>query len=314
MANKMKNIRLQIITLLLLILGINGFAQQDPMYTQYMYNPIVVNPAFAGSREVGVLTGVFRKQWVGINGSPTTSSISYNAPIRRYDFGVGATLLYDALGPTSQTSLFLDYSYQIRFDQKGTLSLGLKGGFNYFYINYSGLNSTDPDDDLDQLENESLFLPNFGVGAYYYTDKLYLGLSVPKLLRNSLEKKGNNLDHLNREEWHVFLMGGYIFKLSEVIDFKPSFISRYVMGSPLSIELTATFMLYDKIWLGAMYRVGDSFGGLINWQINPKLNVGYSYDLSNSEIKAYNKGSHEITLSYAFLRDNGKRILSPRFF
>jgi len=310
----MKNIKLLLATLLLLVLGLNGFAQQDPMYTQYMNNPIVVNPAYAGSRGVGNLTGVFRKQWVGINGSPTTTSLSYNSPIKRYDFSVGASLLYDALGPTTQTGLYLDYSYQIRFDEKGTLSLGLKGGFNYFYANYSGLNYDGPDDDIDLLENESLFLPNFGIGAYYYTDKFFMGLSVPKLLRNSLDKKENTLDHLNREEWHVFLMGGYIFNLSKNIDFKPSFITRYATGAPLSIELTATVMLYDKIWLGAMYRVGDSMGGLINWQITPKLNVCYSYDMSRSELRAFNRGSHEVTLNYVFLRDNGKRILSPRFF
>jgi type IX secretion system PorP/SprF family membrane protein len=312
--NTMKNIRIQLTILLLLTLGINGFSQQDPMYTQYMNNPIVVNPAFAGSRGVGNLTGVFRKQWLGINGSPATSSISYNAPIKGYDIGFGTNLLYDALGPVTQTGLYLDYSYQIRFNEKSTLALGLKGGFNYYYVNYSGLNYDGPDDDIDQLENESLFLPNFGVGAYYFTDKLYLGLSVPKLIRNSLEKGKNTVEGLTREEWHFFLMGGYVFNLSKAIDLKPSFIARYSAGAPLSLELTATLMLYDKVWLGAMYRVGESFGGLVNWQITPKLNVGYSYDLTHTEIRAFSKGSHEITLNYLFLRDNGKRILSPRFF
>jgi type IX secretion system PorP/SprF family membrane protein len=310
----MKNIKLKLLTILLLILGLNGFAQQDPMYTQYSSNPILINPGYAGSRGFGNLTGVFRKQWVGINGSPTTTSISYNAPVRRYDFGVGASLLYDALGPVTQTGLYLDYSYLIRFNEKGTLSLGLKGGFNYFYLNYSGLKYNEPDDDPDILENESLFLPNFGVGAYYYSDKMYLGLSVPKLIRNSLDKNKNTLEHLNREEWHFFLIGGYIFSVTDNLDFKPSFITRYAVGAPLSLELNITFMLFDKIWLGAMYRVGDSVGGLVNWQVNKRLNFGYSYDLTQSDLGAFNRGSHEITLSYVFFRDNGKRILSPRFF
>lgn len=310
----MKNKKLQLLSILLLMFGLNGFAQQDPMYTQYMNNPIIVNPAYAGSRGVGNLTGVFRKQWVGINGSPTTTSLSYNVPIRGYDFGVGASLLYDAIGPTTQTGFYLDYSYHIRFDEKGTLSLGLKGGFNYFYANYNDLKYNDPDDDLDMIENEALFLPNFGVGAYYYTKKLFLGLSVPKLIRNSLVKSENTLEHLNREEWHVFLMGGYIFKLTNIIDFKPSFITRYAMGAPLSLELTATAIIYDKVWIGAMYRFGESFGGLINWQITPKFNIGYSYDFSNNNFTGYNKGSHEITLNYVFLINDGKRILSPRFF
>lgn len=310
---KMKIIRFQLIVIILLAFGVNTFAQQDPMYTQYMNNPVIVNPAYAATRGVGNLTGVFRKQWVGVDGAPTTSSISYNTPIRRYDFGVGASLLYDALGPTTQTGLYLDYSYQIRFE-KSILSLGLKGGFNYYSNNYSNLSYNDQDDDIDIAENNALFLPNFGLGAYYYTDKLYLGFSIPKLLRNSLVKEENTLEHLNREEWHFFLMGGYIFNLTEDIDLKPSFISRYVIGSPLSVELTATAMLFDKIWIGAMYRVGASFGALVNWQISPKLNIGYSYDFNPNDYMLDNAGSHEITISYLFLRDTGKRILSPRFF
>jgi type IX secretion system PorP/SprF family membrane protein len=310
----MKNIKLQLVAILLLMLGLNGFAQQDPMYTQYMNNPILINPAYAGSRDVSNLTGVFRKQWVGIEGSPTTSSLSYNTPIPRYDFGIGVSLLYDAIGPTSQTGFYLDYSYLIKFNTKGTLSLGLKGGFNYFYANYSNLKYNDPDEDINVTQNEALFLPNFGVGAYYYSDKLFLGLSVPKLVRNSLEKGKTTIEQLNREEWHFFLMGGYIFKIMDNINFKPSFITRYAMGVPLSLELTATVMLYDKVWLGVMYRYGESFGGLINWQITPKLNIGYSYDLTRTDLAAYNKGSHEITLNYVFTTGNGKRILSPRFF
>jgi type IX secretion system PorP/SprF family membrane protein len=311
---KMKAMKkINLVALLLLIMGINVFAQQDPMYTQYMNNPILVNPAYAGSRNAGNLTGVFRKQWVGINGSPTTSSLSYNTSIPRYNFGIGASLLYDALGPTTQTGLYLDYAYHILIGEKGTLSFGLKGGFSYCYINYSGLTYNDPDDDISNLENESLFLPNFGIGAYYYTDKTYIGLSVPKLIRNSLDKKENTLEHLNREEWHIFLMAGHIFRLSEIVDLKPSFITRYAVGSPLSLELTATCILYDKIWLGAMYRYGDSVGGLIQWQINTQLNVGYSYDYTLSELHGFNQGSHEIVLNYVFLKE-GKRILSPRFF
>jgi type IX secretion system PorP/SprF family membrane protein len=309
----MKNIKLKLVTLLLLILGLNGFAQQDPMYTQYMNNPILVNPAYAGSRNAGNLTGIFRKQWVGINGSPTTSSLSYNTPIPRYNFGVGASLLYDVLGPTTQTGLFIDYAYHIKFGEKSTLALGLKGGFGYYYINYSGLTYNDPDDDISNLENESLLLPNFGIGAYYYTNNSYIGLSVPKLIRNSLTKNDNTLEHLNREEWHIFLMAGHIFNLNKNIDLKPSFITRYAVGSPLSLELNATCILYNKIWVGAMFRCGDSVGGLVQWQITPQLNIGYSYDYSLSELHGLNKGSHEIVLNYVFIKE-GRRILSPRFF
>lgn len=309
----MKRFRLYITTLLFLVVGLNGFAQQDPMYTQYMNNPLSVNPAFAGSRGVSSMTGVFRKQWLGIEGSPTTSALSYNTPVKKYNFGLGGSLLYDALGPVTQTGLYLDYSYHIRFNEKGTLSFGLMGGFNYYYVNYTGLRYNDPDVDINTMENKALFLPNFGIGTYYYTDKLYLGLSVPKLLRNSLDKTLDTGDHLNREEWHVFFLGGYILNLTNNIDFKPSFITRYTPGAPVSLELTATFMLYDKIWLGGMYRFGDSFGGLIRWQINPQLHVGYSYDLANTTLKGFNRGTHEIFIGIDFISKD-KFASIKRFF
>jgi type IX secretion system PorP/SprF family membrane protein len=309
----MKNLNKILLAILLLIFVLKGFAQQDPMYTIYNNNPVLVNPAYAGTEKFPSLNGVFRKQWVGIEGSPTTSSLSYLFPVKKYNFGIGTTLIYDALGPTTQTGLYLDYAYHIRLKGEKVLSLGLKGGFNYFYINYKGLTYNEPDDDLNLLENESIFLPNFGVGAYYYSDKFYLGLSVPKLIRNSYVKKENTFDHLNREEWHVFLTGGYDFKLSENINLMPSFITRYAVGSPLSIELQATFVLYDKVWLGAMYRVGDSFGGLIRWQVSDRFHIGYSYDLTHSNLGAFNKGSHEIIIGYSFINKE-QRILSPRHF
>jgi len=310
----MENLKYLAATFLFVLIGLKVYSQQDPMYTQYMNNPLSVNPAYAGTRNVASLTGVFRKQWVGIEGAPTTSAVSFTMPNKKFHYGLGASLLYDALGPVTQTGLYLDYAYFIRFDQKGTLSLGLKGGFNYFYIDYKGLRYNDTDTDLDHLENEALFLPNFGVGAYYYTDKLYLGLSVPKLLKNTLDKNNSvTVEHLNREEWHCFLMGGYVANLTEHIDLKPSFIARYAAGSPLSLELTATVMLYDKVWIGGMYRVGDSFGGLVRWQVNPKIHIGYSYDLTCSVLRSFNTGTHEIFIGFDFLSKERSEAVS-RFF
>lgn len=297
----MKKFKIHIVILLFLLVGLNGFSQQDPMYTQYMNNPISINPAFAGSRGISSLTGVFRKQWVGISGTPTTSSISYNSLAKKYDFGMGATLLYDVLGPVSQTGLFVDYAYPIRFENGKVLSLGLKGGFSLLDINTLGLRYNDSGDQQIPMVNESYFLPNFGIGAFYHTNDFYLGLSVPKLIRNSFDKSETEYSYLSREEMHVFLMAGYILELTEDIDFKPSMITRYANGSPLSVELTATFMLSDKIWLGGMYRFGDGLGGLVRWQVNHKIHLGYSYDMSNNALKAYNSGSHEIFIGIDFI-------------
>ena len=305
--------KLKIATLFLMLISIKGFAQQDPMYTQYMNNPLTINPAYAGTTGAPVIAGTFRQQWVGIDGAPTTSTISYHTPIKRYDFGAGANMIYDVIGPVKQTGLYLNYSYLIKFEQNRTLSLGLLGGFNHFHLNYTHLIYETPDDDISGLDNESLFLPNFGVGTFYYTDNIYLGLSVPKLIRNSLDKQETDIDYLNREEWHWFFMGGSIIKINPYLNFKPSFMTRIAPGAPISLDLTAIFMFFDKFWLGANYRFGESIGGIVRWQFNPKLDVGYSYDYSNPRIKAFNKGTHEIQISYTFIKE-GKRILSPRYF
>lgn len=308
MGNKIK-----IIALLLIFIAIKGFAQQDPMYTQYMNNPLIINPAYAGTRGMPVLTGVFRKQWVGIEGAPETSTISYQSPIKRYNFGAGGNLVFDAVGPVTQTGLYIDYSYLIMFKEQRTLSLGLDAGMNYYHLNYSSLNYNYPDDDINATENESLFLPNFGVGAFYYSNKVYLGLSIPKLLKNSLEKGSIDIEHLSREEWHWFLMGGAILPLSPYIDFKPSFIARMTQGAPLSVDISGVLMLNKKVWVGLNYRFKESLGGIVRWQISPSLEIGYSYDYSYYNFGPFNKGSHEILIGYSVVRKE-KRILSPRYF
>ncbi len=310
---KMINSRIILITICLLFVAVKGFSQQDPMYTQYVNNPITINPAYSGVRGVPNFTGVFRKQWLGFEGAPTTSSLSYNTLLANYNMGVGASLIYDAIGPTTQTGFYVNYAYHVMFDNNTNLSLGLNGGGNYFYIDNQKLTTDQPDDDINNLVNESVLLPNFGVGVFYYSKKMYLGLSVPKLIKNSLDKLEVRIDHLNREEWHWFFMGGYLFDISDDFDFKPSFMTRYVAGSPVSVDLAATFILYDKISLGAMYRINDSFDAMIKWQVNPKLEIGYSYDMTNSQFRSYNKGTHEIMVSYTFVKE-GKRIMSPRFF
>lgn len=309
----MKNIKIQAVIIIFLLIGLKGFSQQDPMYTQYMNNPLSINPAFAGSRDISSLTGVFRKQWVNVVGAPTTTGISYNSLVKKYDFGIGATLLYDALGPVSQTGLFIDYAYPIRFEKGKVLSLGLKGGFSLYDINTQPLRYNDSGDQQITVSNESYFLPNFGIGVYYQSPDFYMGLSLPKLIRNSLDKNTTENTYLNREEWHLFLMAGYILELSNNIDFKPSLITRYAVGAPLSIELTGTIMLSDKIWIGAMYRFGDSFGGLVRWQVNHKIHLGYSYDMSHSTLRAFNSGTHEIFIGIDFIdKEDFEKI--KRFF
>ncbi len=300
----MRNLKL-IIGFIFVLSGASALAQQDPMFTQYMTNPVTINPAIVGLRKVDNISMVVRKQWVGIEGAPTTAAISYQGPFRENKVGLGCNLIHDIIGPVVQTGLYIDYAYHLTFDENNrhNLSMGIMGGFNYYTFDLYSLRSGGPDDDINQVEPDMKFLPNFGVGVFYYNPSFFFGASVPKILRNSLSAADNSLGVEDKEERHYFLMSGAIFKIYDGIKFKPSVIGRIVNGAPASFDLNATFMLYDKIWIGAMYRLGSSWGGLVRWQINQKMHLGYSFDLSSSRLKKYNNGTHEIFISYDFGSD-----------
>lgn len=310
MFNKENNGKIKICSIILFLIGIVGSlsAQQDPMFTQYMHNPVSINPAYAGSR--GTLNAVVlnRQQWVGIEGAPNTMTISINGPFIAYNVGIGISLIYDQIDPTRQVGFYTDYAYHLKVTDKVKFSMGLKAGFNMFdvntYILRGALEESDP-------TVERMYLPNFGIGGYLYSDRFYLGLSVPKMLQNSLSDNKNTL--LNKEERHYFLTGGYVFDISENVRFKPSFTFRMVEGAPLSSELSAAVLLHDRLWLGGMYRHQDALGGMIRFDITNQLGMGYSYDTTLSRLGNYNQGTHEVFVSYDIAYRN-KKILSPRFF
>lgn len=310
----MKQVKL-ILGLIFVLVGATAWAQQDPMFTQYMTNPVTINPSIAGSRKVDNLSLVFRKQWVGIEGAPTTTALSYQGAFFNDKVGLGCNLIHDIIGPVVQTGLYFDYAYHLKLndEKKRFLALGIMGGFNYYTFDLYSLQSDEPDDDVAYDGIERRFLPNFGVGLFYHTPNFFFGASLPKILRNSLSKTENTLSLEDKEERHFFAMTGVIIDVSNDIKFKPSMIGRGVDGAPVSLDLTATFMLYDKVWLGAMYRLGSSWGGLVRWQINPKLHLGYSFDFANSRLKSFNNGSHEIFISYDFGSDELIRNVK-RFF
>ncbi len=282
------------------------------MFTQYMNNPGLINPAYAGSKGLTNVNGIFRKQWVGQEWSPMTTSISVNAPYNKYDIGLGVTLLDDQIGPSHQVGLYVDYSKYFSFKKGRTLALGLKAGFNFFDINLMNLVMYEHDPYIAADPRNKVFLPNFGIGAFYFTDDFYVGLSVPKLLRNTIKDSENLI--LGKEERHLFLTAGYIFVIDDPFwRMKASAMTRFVNGSPASIEVSATAILYDRVWFGLTYRVGDAIAAHGRVQINKNLQIGYSYDLNNSRLKYYNTGSHEIFISYDFVIKDQK-ILSPRYF
>lgn len=298
---------------LLLLLGVSSYGQQEPMFTQYMNNPQLINPAYAGSHGNLNFNGIFRQQWVGgdIDWAPTTTSISVNGPFLNYKVGVGLNFTQDELGPLQQTGIFTDYSYQLEFDNAGTLSLGLKFGFNFFAKNLSDLFALDMTDPYLIDTQKPLF--NAGIGAYYFTEKFFVGASIPKLIRNSLVSNENTYELVGRTERHLYLTSGYVFDISNQIKLKPTAMLRMVSGSPASVELTATGIFADQFWFGLMYRHLDALAVHARVEVYDGFQIGYSYDMTTSGLSIYNQGTHEIFFSYT-IKKKGKRILSPRYF
>ncbi len=313
MKQKRKLSILSLLTVFLLLTGLEGVAQQDPMYTQYMYNTLSVNPAYAGSREALSLTGLLREQWIGIDGAPSTQSLTVHSPVFNDNMGLGLSVVNDRVGPIHQTMLFADYSYSIQTTDRSKLAFGLKGGINLLQANLTGLHSNQGGDQaIYNVDNR--LLPNVGIGLYYYSHKGYVGISVPKLLQQKISSDSNTNYTDDVQRRHYFLIGGYVFDLSESIKFKPAFLLKAVQGAPLSIDLSGNFFFNDKFGVGLAHRFDDSFSGLLQYYITPQFRIGYAYDFTMTELRHYNSGSHELMLSYDLNYIDNTRIRSPRFF
>jgi len=286
-------------------------AQQDPLYSQYMFNTLAFNPAYAGSGDVFTVMALSRHQWVGFEGAPATQTILAHSPLRSQNLALGLSVINDKLGPTRQTGVFADFAYRIRTGESSRLAFGLKGGFNSFRADLAGLSTVDPDQ--ANVDIQGKMLPNFGFGLFWHTPLAYVGVSAPKLLENETVEATNGLLTTGGEERHYFVMGGYVMDLGRDLKFKPSFMARLVAGAPLSLDVNANFLLRERIWFGAMYRLGNSFGLLGQYQVNDQLRIGYAFDLATTKLGAYNAGTHEIMLSYD-LRFIKGRTISPRYF
>jgi len=289
-------------------------AQQDPQYTQYMYNMNVVNPAYAGSRGTLSLGLLGRTQWTGIDGAPQTMSFNAHAPLGK-KVGMGLSVIADEIGPAKEQNIFVDFSYTINTSEKGKLAFGLKGGVTLLDVNLLDITLPQTSTGDDPLFNENIntAFPNFGAGAYYYTNKFYVGFSVPNILRATHLDK-DNINTKASEEIHYFLTSGYVFDLSSTLKFKPSVMLKGVTGAPLSIDVNANFLLYDRFELGASYRLDDSISALFNFGVTPDFRIGYAYDYTISNFSnSVTGGSHEIMLLYD-IDFSKKNLKSPRFF
>jgi len=304
--------RVTIILGTLAILSINFiYSQQDPQYTQYMYNMYIVNPAYAGSEGTLNIGLLHRKQWVGLDGAPKTTVAAINAPIKK-NIGLGLSVFADEIGPVKEQNAFVDVSYTIQTSDYGNLAFGLKGGFTFLDAQLSTLDLGDdiPDDVFDNDINDSY--ANFGAGAFYYTDHFYAGLSMPNMLNQfHLNRKGGVISSAS-EKMHYYLTSGYVFEMNDNLKLKPSVLLKGVKGAPLSIDLAGNVLINNKFELGVSWRIDDSLNALMNVEVANGFRIGYAYDYTLSNLGDFNSGSHEIILLITI--SNSRNGLSPRFF
>lgn len=307
----------KLILLSLLTLSIfSGYSQQDAQYTQYMYNTININPAYAGSRGVLSIFGLHRTQWVGIDGAPITNTFSLNTPIKNSNIGFGLSVINDRIGPSDETSISADISYSINTSDKYKLSFGVKATANLLNIDFNKLNIYNPGDQLSQYNIDNKFSPNIGAGIYYHSDQTYIGLSVPNFLETKHFDKGQYVFSSNSiasEKMHYYLIAGHVFDLSSNLKLKPAFLTKMVKGAPLQVDLSANLMFNDKFTLGAAYRWSAAGSLMAGFQVNSNWFIGYGYDMEVTKLSNYNSGSHEIFLRYELFKKYDK-IISPRFF
>lgn len=305
----MKN-RLLILSICLLA-NIPGFSQQDVLFTNYMFNTLTVNSGYAGTRDAISAIGIHRSQWVGFEGAPRTNSLAIHAPINLLNLGVGLSFVQENIGPTKRTSLNSDIAYRFKTGENTKLSFGLKAGLNTYSANLAGLRTTDQGDQSFANDISTAAKPNFGFGAYYYNpEKYYVGFSIPRFFKNEF----SNNSGLNVEEIrHYFMMAGYVFKVSENVKFKPSVLAKATIGAPLSMDLNANFLFYEKLWIGAFWRRNDAVGILSQYWFNNQFRIGYAYGYTTSKLSTVSSGSHEVLVGYDFMHKKGK-IKSPRYF
>ena len=304
-------------------------SQQEPQYTQYMYNIGSFNPAYVGTVETPDVSGLYRAQWVDVPGAPTTLRFGVNVPFQNEKTGLGLNVINDALGPSDQTFITISYSYQINLSDETKLSFGLSGGGSLLNLDFSEGNFFDPNDPATTGENINNFYPTVGAGLFLYQDHWYTGLSVPNVLTNGLYN--DEVATVVEDNMQFTLIGGYVFDLSERTKFKPAFLVNYLEGAPINVNLSANFQFLDAFTLGASYRFDNAASGLAGFQVSNSIFIGYTYDYNTNGLSDFSGGSHEAILKFYLGRGGGgnrnksgkkdklpkgkpKQIDSPRFF
>lgn len=289
-----------------------SFAQQDAQYTQYMYNTININPAYAGSRGAMSVFAMHRTQWVGLDGAPVTNTASINTPLNNSNLGLGVSFINDRIGPTNENTISADLSYSVQISNSYKLSFGIKATANIFNLDMSKLNpeiAFPLDPSMQNIDNE--FTPNIGSGIYLHSDKAYVGISIPNFIESN--RYDDNEYKIATEKINYYLIAGYVFDLNPELKFKPAILTKFVEGAPLQVDISGNFMFSEKFTVGLAYRWSAALSAMVGFQVSDGMYIGYGYDRETTRLNNYNSGSHEIFLRYEIFKNNNK-ITTPRFF
>lgn len=302
-----------------MMLGAN--AQQEAQYTQFMYNKLSLNPAYAGNAGFPCISCLHRTQWVGFEGAPSSQVINFHMPAFSNRVGLGGSIANDNIGPTNSVTAAIMYAYRIQLD-KGKLMVGVRTSFRSYRIKWTELEATQGNDEDIPTQNTNKLLPNFGMGLYYDREKFYVGISSPNVLNNDLSYSVSSNNNLGRERRHFYLMTGFIFNINDHVRFKPAALIKYVTAAPMDFDLNGTLIFMDKLWTGVSYRLGgdsysrlgESLDLLVQYQVSPAIRLGAAYDFTLSKIKNHSSGAVEVQLEYCFRSKHDRRIANPRFF
>ncbi|TWI43587.1 type IX secretion system PorP/SprF family membrane protein [Flavobacterium glaciei] len=286
-----------------------SYAQQDAQFTQYMYNTININPAYAGSRGALSIFALHRTQWVGLDGAPITNAASVNTPLNESNLGLGVSIINDKIGPTNENTISADLSYTVPTSETFKLSFGIKATANFFNLDVTRLNPVDDDPSLYNFNNK--FSPNIGAGVYLHSDKAYVGFSIPNFIESN--RYDDNEVAIFREKINYYLIAGYVYDINESIKFKPALLTKIVGGAPLQVDVSGNFMFNDKFVVGLAYRWSAALSAIVGFQVTDGMYIGYGYDYETTNLNNYSSGSHEIFLRYEIFKNNDK-ITTPRFF
>ena len=296
-----------VLVILLIVISLNTKAQQHPMYSQYMFNMLNINPAYAGAMEVPTVTALYRNQWIDMPGAPQNTSVTFDMPIESKKIGAGVQLYDERLGVEKSTGLNLIYAFRIPISEKGILSLGLQFGVFNYRANYTQVNTIQTNDPAFS-QNINGILPAAATGIYYNTDKFYIGFSTPALLKTKVSVDNTALvSSATGSDLHLYLASGYKIVVNEDLIWSPSILVKAVGGAPIEYDFNTTVLLNKILSLGVSYRTGDSWVGILELQLGKQLRMGYAYDKTISNLASYNRGSHELMLRFGlntFTRKN----------